>query len=71
MLDRLQRHLLHGVMLGLIAATAATSVMTGYTGFTLLVRAHPTDAGWLLGTCTVSGLIAAALVRNRADLSDC
>lgn len=71
MLDRVLRHLLNCVVLSLITATAATSVMTGYTGFTLLVRAHPTDAGWLLATCLLSGLAASALVRNRGNLADC
>lgn len=43
MLDRVLRRLLDGVVLGLIAATAAASVATGYTSFTLLVRV-PTSA---------------------------
>jgi hypothetical protein len=71
MLDLVLRHVLNGVVLALIAATAATSVVTGYTGFTLLVRAHPTHAGWLLATCILSALAASGLVRNRAYLSDC
>jgi hypothetical protein len=71
MLDRVLRHLLPSVVLGLIATTAAASLVTGYTGFTLLVRAHPADAGWLLATCLLSGLAASGLVRNRADLSHC
>lgn len=71
MLDRVLRHLLNGVVLGLITTTAATSVMSGYTGFTMLCRAHPTPAGWLLSTCLLSGLAASALLRNRANLSDC
>ena len=71
MRDRVLAHLLNGVVLGLITATAAGSVICGYTGFTLLVRAHLTHAGWLLATCLLAGLAAGALVRNRDVLSDC
>ena len=71
MLDRLLAHLLNLTVLCLIVGMAAGSVVCGYTGFTLLVRAHPKHAGWLLASCLLSGLAAAALVRNRADLSDC
>jgi hypothetical protein len=71
MLDRVLRNLLNLVVLGLIVATAATSVVTGYTGFTLLVRAHPGDAGWLLAACLLTGLTASTLLRHREDLSYC
>jgi hypothetical protein len=71
MSDRLLAHLLNAVVLGLIAGTAAASVVCGYTGFTLLVRAHLTHAGWLLATSLLAGLAAGALARNRDVLSDC
>lgn len=71
MLERVLAHLLNLTVLGLIVAMAAASLVSGYTGFTLLVRAHPTHAGWLLAACLLSGLAAGTLVRNRADLSDC
>lgn len=71
MLDRVLARLLNIVVLGLIAFTAAASVVAGYAGFTLLVRARPTHVGWLFALCLLTGLAACGLVRNRADLSDC
>jgi hypothetical protein len=71
MLDRALAVSLKLVLTSLIAGTAMTAVVLGYTGFTQLVRAHLATAGWMIGVGVVSGWVAYVVASRREDLADC